>query len=98
MFDNEYEKELRDKIKLLDKMLDDREILRTEYEIQRLETAKYKAYFFGYKEIREKIDKQCNENDKKFDIFYCGNKTTFRTLEDMKNEGILTEEEYKKII
>ena len=51
MFDTEYERELRDKIKLLDKMLDDREILRTAYEIQRLETAKYKAYFFGYKEI-----------------------------------------------
>lgn len=97
MFDTEYERELRDKIKLLDKMLDDREILRTAYEIQRLETAKYKAYFFGYKEIREKIDKQITENNMKIDIFSVHNKYIFRTLEDMKNEGILTEEEYKEI-
>lgn len=75
--------------------------LKTENEILRIKVAKYKAYFFGRYDLVEKLEKQIKENRDyligEFDGFcYCSwrARAVFRTLEDMYDEGIITESEY----
>lgn len=75
--------------------------LKTENEILRIKTAKYKALFFGKYDLAERLDKQVTENRDsligEFNGFcYCSwrAKAVFRTLENMYDEGIITESEY----
>lgn len=96
MFNTEKEREVIETIRTLNNMLTERNEFEKLYEIQRLETAKYKCSASGKTELRRKIQEQIYENQNSFKLFPLS-KGTFRTLEDMKNGGILTEEEYKKI-
>lgn len=79
----------------------ERNYLEVENEILRIKTAKYKALFFGKYDLAERLDKQITENRNnligEFDGFgYCSwrAKAVFRTLENMYDEGIITESEY----
>lgn len=76
-----------------------------EYEIEtlRIKAAKYKAFFFHYSELGEKLQKQEEENRDaligEFDGFCYASwraRAVFRTLEDMYAEGMLSESEYRQ--
>lgn len=76
-----------------------------EYEIEnlRIKAAMYKAYFFCNSSLAEKLQKQSEENSDvlvgEFDGFSYASwraNAVYRTLEDMCNEGLLTESEYKE--
>ena len=76
-----------------------------EYEIEnlRIKAAMYKAYFFRNSILAEKLQKQSEENSDalvgEFDGFSYASwraNAVYRTLEDMCNEGLLTESEYKE--
>ena len=76
-----------------------------EYEIEllRIIAAHYKAFFFHNWDLGKKLEKQRKENEGalvgEFDGFcYASWRATavFRTLEDMYNEGLLTEDEYRE--
>ena len=72
-----------------------------EIEKYRLKAAMYRAYFFGQNVLVEKLKLQLYENDNEltgdFDGFYYSSRrvrSKFRTLEDMLEDGLLTEDEY----
>lgn len=72
-------------------------------ELLRIKAAKYKAYFFHKFELAEKLEKQERENEDALvgewdGIGYASWRANavFRTLEDMRDEGIITESEYKE--
>lgn len=76
-----------------------------EYEIEnfRIKAAMYKAYFFRNSSLAEKLRKQSEENRDaligEFDgLSYASWRANavYRTLEDMCDEGLLTEREYKE--
>lgn len=76
-----------------------------EYEIEnlRIKAAMYKAYFFRNSSLAEKLQKQSEENRDaligEFDGFSYSSwraNAVYRTLEDMCDEGLLTEREYKE--
>ena len=76
-----------------------------EYEIQllRIIAAQYKAFFFHNWDLGEKLQKQREENKDAVVGEFDGHcyaswraNAIFRTLEDMYNEGLLTEDEYNK--
>lgn len=88
-------------LKLLDAQ---RELISQEYEIEilRIKAAKYKAFFFRESDIAIKLQKQEENTDAligEFDGFCWLSRrafAVFRTLEDMYDEGLLTEDEYNK--
>lgn len=76
-----------------------------EYEIENLKikAAMYKAYFFHDSTLAKKLQKQSEENRDaligEFDGFSYASwraNAVYRTLEDMLNEGLLTENEYRE--
>ena len=76
-----------------------------EYEIEdlRIKAALYKAYFFRNSSLAEKLQKQSEENRDaligEFDGFSYASwraNAVYSTLEDMCDEGLLTEREYKE--
>lgn len=76
-----------------------------EYEIEnlRIKAAMYKAYFFRNSILAEKLEKQSEENRDAliggFDGFSYASwraNAVYRTLEDMCDEGLLTEKEYRE--
>ena len=76
-----------------------------EYEIEnlRIKAAMYKAYFFRNSSLAEKLQKQSEENRDaligEFDSFSFASwraNAVYRTLEDMCDEGLLTEKEYRE--
>ena len=56
------------------------------YQKEQVEKAMYKAYFYGKSELAELLRKQDRMNNSSL--------YTFRSLEDMKNENIISEEDY----
>ena len=76
-----------------------------EYEIKNLKikAAMYKAYFFHDSTLAKKLQKQSEENRDaligEFDGFSYASwraNAVYRTLEDMCDEGLLTEKEYRE--
>lgn len=76
-----------------------------EYEVEnlRIKAAMYKAYFFRNFILAEKLEKQSEENRDaligEFDGFSYASwraNAVYRTLEDMCDEGLLTEKEYRE--
>lgn len=76
-----------------------------EYEIEnfRIKAAMYKAYFFRNFSLAEKLQKQSEENRDaligEFDGFSYASwraNAVYRTLENMFDEGLLTEKEYRE--
>lgn len=76
-----------------------------EYEIEnlRIKAAMYKAYFFRNSTLAEKLQKQSEENRNaligEFDGFSYASwraNAVYRTVEDMFDEGLLTENEYRE--
>lgn len=76
-----------------------------EYEIEnlRIKAAMYKAYFFRNFSLAEKLQKQSEENRDaligEFDGFSYASwraNAVYRTVEDMFDEGLLTENEYRE--
>lgn len=76
-----------------------------EYEIEnfRIKAAMYKAYFFRNFSLAEKLQKQSEENRDaligEFDDFSYASwraNAVYRTLENMFDEGLLTEKEYRE--
>ena len=76
-----------------------------EYEIEhlRIKAAMSKAYFFRNSSLAEKLQKQSEENRDaligEFDGFSFASwraNAVYRTLEDMCDEGLLTEKEYRE--
>lgn len=81
--------------------LKEKEDLQISNEILKLEKAKYKAYFYGKSELAEKLSYQVDNNydylvgpDDGFSYSSIRAKAKFRTLEDMLEEGIITQKEY----
>lgn len=75
------------------------------YEVEnlRIKAAMYKAYFFRNFSLAEKLQKQSEENRDaligEFDGFSYASwraNAVYRTLEDMCDEGLLTEKEYRE--
>ena len=69
----------------------------------RIKAAMYKSAFFGYHDLYEKLVKQRDENSDaligEFDGFCYSSRRAnaiFRTLEDMVDEGLITESEYNQ--
>lgn len=82
-----------------------KKLISQEYEIEmlRIKAAKYKAFFFRESDLAIKLQEQEEENTDaligEFDGYCCASwraNAIFRTLEDMCNEGLLTESEYKE--
>ena len=80
-------------------------LISQEYEIEmlRIKAAKYKAFFFRESDLVIKLQKQEEENTDalvgEFDGFCWSSRrafAVFRTLEDMYDEELLTEDEYKE--
>ena len=80
-------------------------LISQEYEIEmlRIKAAKYKAFFFRESDLAIKLQEQEKENTDalvgEFDGFCYASwraSAVFRTLEDMYNEGLLTEDEYRE--
>ena len=80
-------------------------LISQEYEIEmlRIKAAKYKAFFFRESDLAIKLQEQEEENKDalvgEFDGFCWSSRrafAVFRTLEDMYDEGLLTEDEYNK--
>lgn len=80
-------------------------LISQEYEIEmlRIKAAKYKAFFFRESDLAIKLQEQEEENtDALIGEFYgfCWSSrrtfAVFRTLEDMYDEELLTEDEYKE--
>lgn len=80
-------------------------LISQEYEIEmlRIKAAKYKAFFFHDWDLGKKLENQREENEDavvgEFDGYCYASwraNEIFRTLEDMYNEGLLTEDEYNK--
>ena len=76
-----------------------------EYEVEniRIKAAMYKVYFFRNSILAEKLKKQSEENRDaligEFDGFSYSSwraNAVYRTLEDMCDEGLLTEKEYRE--
>ena len=76
-----------------------------EYEIEmlRIKAAKYKLFFFYKSDLAKKLEKQEEENEDalvgEFDGFCWSSRrafAVFRTLEDMYDEGLITESEYRE--
>ena len=76
-----------------------------EYEVEnlRIKAAMYKAYFFCNFSLAEKLQKQSEENRDalivEFDGFSYASwraNAVYRTLENMCDEGLLTEKEYRE--
>lgn len=76
-----------------------------EYEVEnlRIKAAMYKAYFFRNSTLAEKLQKQSEENRNaligEFDGFSYASwraNAVYRTVEDMFDEGLLTENEYRE--
>lgn len=76
-----------------------------EYEVEnlRIKAAMYKAYFFCNFILAEKLEKQSEENRDaligEFDGFSYASwraNAVYRTLENMFDEGLLTEKEYRE--
>lgn len=76
-----------------------------EYEVEnfRIKAAMYKAYFFRNSTLVEKLQKQSEENRNaligEFDGFSYASwraNAVYRTVEDMFDEGLLTENEYRE--
>lgn len=88
------------------KLLDTQEkLISQEYEIGmlRIKAAKYKAFFFRESDLARKLQKQEEENTDvligEFDGFcWSGRRASavFRTLENMYDEGLITESEYRE--
>ena len=75
----------------------------SQIELLRIKAAKYKAYFFHKFELAEKLEKQERENEDALTGEWDGMcyaswraKDVFRTLEDMRDEKIIKESEYKE--
>ena len=80
-------------------------LISQEYEIEmlRIKAAKCKAFFFRESDLARKLQEQEEENTDalvgEFDGFCWSSRrafAVFRTLEDMYDEGLLTENEYNK--
>ena len=80
-------------------------LISQEYEIEmlRIKAAKYKLFFFYKSDLAKKLEKQEEENADalvgEFDGFCWSSKrafAVFRTREDMYNEGLITESEYRE--
>lgn len=82
-----------------------KKLISQEYEIEmlRIKVAKYKAFFFRESDLAIKLQEQEEENTDaligEFDGYCYASwraNAIFRTLEDMCNEGLLTELEYRE--
>lgn len=82
-----------------------KKLISQEYEIEmlRIKAAKYKAFFFRESDLAIKLQEQEEENRDalvgEFDGYCYASwraNAIFRTLEDMCNEGLLTESEYRE--
>lgn len=80
---------------------DELDAYKKKYEIQRIKTAKYYSFLMHYWSLSDKLDDQIRENQDaligEFDGFCYSSRranATFRTLEDMVSDGIITVEEY----
>lgn len=82
-----------------------KKLISQEYEIEmlRIKAAKYKAFFFRESDLAIKLQEQEEENTYaligEFDGYCYASwraNAIFRTLEDMCNEGLLTESEYRE--
>ncbi len=69
----------------------------------RIKAAKYKLFFFYKSDLTKKLEKQEEENADAligaFDGFCWSSRrafAVFRTLEDMYDEGLITESEYRE--
>lgn len=80
-------------------------LISQEYEIEllRIIAAQYKAFFFRNWDLGEKLQKQREENKDAVVGEFDGHcyaswraNAIFRTLEDMYNEGLITESEYRE--
>lgn len=80
-------------------------LMSQEYEIEllRIIAAQYKAFFFHNWNLGEKLQKQREENKDAIVGEFDGHgyaswraNAIFRTLEDMYNEGLITESEYRE--
>lgn len=74
-----------------------------EIEMLRLKAAKYKAYFFMKNDLADKLEKQIHENlgalTGEFNGFCYASwraNAIFRSLEDMLEDKIITEQEYRE--
>lgn len=67
-------------------VIQERKDFRKLYLKEQIEKAMYKAFFYGKSELAEKLRKQDRMNST---AFY-----TFRTLDDMAEDGIISKEEY----
>lgn len=83
----------------LSDIIDSQELIITEY---KMKAAMYKAYFFHKHELAEILEKQINENYDniigEFDGFCFASwraSVVYRTLEDMVNQNIITESDYR---
>lgn len=92
-------REFRIGLAKLSNMMDQQDLLITEY---RLKAAMYKAYFFHKSELAEILEKQIEENYDhsvgEFDGFCYASwraRAVYRTLEDMVRQGIITKTEYE---
>lgn len=89
-------------LKLLDTQ---KKLILQEYEIEmlRIKAAKYKAFFFRESDLAIKLQEQEEENRDalvgEFDGYCYASwraNAIFRTLEDMYDEGLITESEYRE--
>lgn len=89
-------------LELLDKQ---KKLISQEYEIEmlRIKSAKYKAFFFRESDLAIKLQEQEEENRDalvgEFDGYCYASwraNAIFRTLEDMYDEGLITESEYRE--
>lgn len=83
----------------LSDIIDSQELIITEY---KMKAAMYKAYFFHKYELAEILEKQINENydniTGEFDGFCYASwraNAVYRTLEDMVNQNIITDSDYR---
>lgn len=82
-----------------------KKLISQEYEIEmlRIKAAKYKAFFFRESDLAIKLQEQEEENRDaligEFDGYCYASwraNAIFRTLEDMYDEGLITESEYRE--
>lgn len=80
--------------------LKEKEDLKIENELLKMEKAKYKAYFYGDGGLATKLSKQIEENEDYLigaDGYSWSSvraRARYRTLEDMLHGGIITQKEY----
>ena len=82
-------------------IIKDKQTLQSKVEMLKLEKALYKAYFYGKSDLVDKLKKQIKENEYnitgEFDGFLYSSErqnAKFKTLESMREENIISRDEY----